>query len=557
MSVCIVQAALVKIEEDVTEEFNVRRDKYEDQMKDLELQLEAILRELRGSADMETLEQNLAETHRMVGEASLIEQAHRDFNRDMVSISSSLMPKLSAGLADYQQQFAQRFGISLLPEPVAGAALSAADVLARELGNNVQSIAGTKYNAIQDVPTLANTILATATEEEREAAASAAAKAEAAAKARAEAEASGQPLPPDEPVVEKPAIDPEDEGLSEEERFGIIDTDAVACLEILKWDQGIVEKAAETLRQSFIDQWERVKQQWKETAEALNGTRQSDLAREVNQVLRAHRPRIRRVESDIYEKRAVEIVANRGKYERHAQRVSGVTYANNASFHETKAAIETTLEAYVEDVKQCQVKLNADGIHSSSVLEALQKRVKEAQLITTQETAKRIEGLQKICTELQSKSTSAEKGFVESCKLISEEDLNKAAKLLNPNAQGNTQTAASPKAGTSKAADASAAAAELTRATSAGISGTYNPDEVAFYAENAAAITTQITAVLEEREGQIKALQVSYFSLPPPLSLCVSVPVSVSVSVSLCPSVSDRMCYLSYSLCMPFLYHFV
>jgi hypothetical protein len=41
-------------------------------------------------------------------------------------------------------------------------------------------------------------------------------------------------------------------------------------------------------------------------------------------VLRAHRPRVRRVESDVYEPRAVELTANRGMYERHAQRVTQV-----------------------------------------------------------------------------------------------------------------------------------------------------------------------------------------------------------------------------------------
>jgi hypothetical protein len=71
-------------------------------------------------------------------------------------------------------------------------------------------------------------------------------------------------------------------------------------------------------------------------------------------VLRAHRPRIRRLDSDVFECRAVELSQNRGKFERHAQRVQTTAYVNNAAFHDDVAALEAELEKYVADLAAWQ-----------------------------------------------------------------------------------------------------------------------------------------------------------------------------------------------------------
>lgn len=56
----------------------------------------------------------------------------------------------------------------------------------------------------------------------------------------------------------------------------------------------------------------------------------------------------------MFECRAVELSQNRGKFERHAQRVQTTAYTNNAAFHEEVAALEAALETYVTDLTNWQ-----------------------------------------------------------------------------------------------------------------------------------------------------------------------------------------------------------
>jgi hypothetical protein len=412
-----------------------------------------------------------------------------------------------------------------VPPPAEGAEEPTAEqVLERELATRVESCAGTVYTERRGLQKLGYTLMTTLSEDEqKEADAKKAAleadpvakqaaeeTAAAAASAQAAAEAEGKLPPPINDVF----LPHEGEG----ELYGVVDSDGLTCAAVLYFDISVAEGMASSLRQCFLDQWETIGHEALELAAAQCNERQTEYARDINQVLRAHRPRIRRVESDVYEPRAVELTANRSKFERHAQRVAQAAYANNAAFHAEVAEVDNELEQYVAALGRAQNALHEATAASAhvTVVQALQKKIKARQAETTEKIKARVEKLNRLCTEQRSKANSAEKNFVDSCTPIPESVLNEAASLANYVPPPPQSRAASRAAGGTTALNGTAelknGTAELKSANSTGKSedakgeesagshgasaGTFHAEETSTYASLAAGVTQQVSSIL-------------------------------------------------------------
>lgn len=177
----------------------------------------------------------------------------------------------------------------------------------------------------------------------------------------------------------------------------------------------IVTNSLQTLRQSFIDQWEYYGAQSLEFANTQATARQSDLAKEINQLLRVHRPRIRRVESEYFEKRAVELSQNKSKFDRFLARYMSLLSVNDQAFAGMFNETESFIERYTEESKNY---MNATLLSENmNTLQGISKKLKEANTNASVQLDLMTQKLSKITSELILKSEVASKSYIDSCRL--------------------------------------------------------------------------------------------------------------------------------------------
>lgn len=199
-----------------------------------------------------------------------------------------------------------------------------------------------------------------------------------------------------------------------------VDTDGKECIRVIKFDMELLIEQLPSIRHAFLKQAQDFGTKNNEGATEFSNTRVTELTKDLHLILREHRPRMARVEIDVYDPRRQQLEANLERFKRYELRLVMMIQAEDDTFHQMYETALNELATFVARIAELRTKV--DSAKSLASLQKHNKAAKKAKLDLMDSYQQRIYDIEDLLADLEEKTDSASAVFKAGCLLIGSEN---------------------------------------------------------------------------------------------------------------------------------------